>query len=249
MPGPESMMSLKGTVDVYVVRGQIRARAWPRKPRQPNSVAQQAHHDVFRKAMAWIKSNPQQHKVAWREMTDPLELGVTALQRSMAIKSAQENIFTRPIVVLDQILQYNVSGEETALNILIDEYPGFENKEVEFFFKPYLGEFDHLETRLLADARMIDGKPKAQIVPVLTEYFPPKKVTFFNASKRYQLILVGLHPGVSWFIRAKGISNQFIMLSPLYNQGHRPPGPVRPYYPFPGDPAFPPFFPAGPPVS
>lgn len=234
----------KGVVDFYYVGNQLRARAWPRNPKQPNSPGQRKQKAFFKEAIEWQKTNPREHKLQWLTMTDPTKYGIRSLQRTMAIKGAQESIFTRPPIVLSQTIDYVESPDQTTVTIELQDYDGWDDKEVEFFAKEYLGEFNHLITEPRADQRMIDGKPKAQKVPIINDYLPPDSVDVSMGGTRIKLEFARLMPGVSWFCRAKGITDEFVMLSPLYDQGHRPPGPVRPYYPFPGDPPFPPFFPA-----
>lgn len=52
------IQSLRGIVDVYYDHGQLVARGWPRKARQPHSPAQKAHWAKMRRMHRWIKSNP-----------------------------------------------------------------------------------------------------------------------------------------------------------------------------------------------
>ena len=233
----------KGVVDFYYVGTQLRARAWPRNPKQPNSPGQVAQKGFFKEAIEWQKTNPNEHRAQWLTMTDPTKYGIRSLQRTMAIKAAQEGVFTRPPLVISQAIEYVEGPDKTTVTVTLTAYPEWNATKVDWFAKDYLGEFPHLITELRADQRIIDGKPKSQKVPIINDYMPPDQVTISPGQDIIELIFNRLIPGVSWFCKAKGILDQFVMLSPLYDQGHRPPGPVRPYYPFPGDPPFPPFFP------
>jgi len=52
------VQGLRGVVDFYYWRGIPVARAWPRKPNQPNSAAQLAQRAAYGAASQWIKTTP-----------------------------------------------------------------------------------------------------------------------------------------------------------------------------------------------
>jgi len=133
----EAVHLLRGVIDVYMWKGLIVARAWPRAPRQPNTPPQIATRTSFTQAEAWLNSLP----TSWRsEMaTFPSRTGTTSrnYQRRLGLWITYDKTTYYPTPILSASALYQPLSGTVDLTVTYDPYPQLTDPGVDLYAQPY----------------------------------------------------------------------------------------------------------------
>ena len=133
----EATHLLRGVIDVYLWKGLIVARAWPRAPRQPNTPAQVATRQTFIQAQAWLAQIP----TSWRvEMsTFPSRTGTTSrdYQRRLGMWIAYDHATYFPTPILNATALYDPPTQTVTLTVTYDPYAPLSDPGADLYAQPF----------------------------------------------------------------------------------------------------------------
>ena len=131
----EVISTFRGVVDFYKWKGLNVARAWPRRPNQPNSPAQLFWREGVRQMAPWIKSNPLSWHRGWLKM--PYLPGRTNedMKRKYFLRMYRRGIVTRPPDVVSATHCYNYITNKTTFKLTARNYTGFDWHKFRWAFK------------------------------------------------------------------------------------------------------------------
>lgn len=143
----EQVKLFAGVVDFYYWKGIPVARAWPRKPKQPNTPAQVATRQHFAAAGAWMKTLPKPLVEKWIAREYPKGRTAKTYLRGLALRLANRGQLHAFPVFTSVTLVGVPTPSFTALRIDYDTAWDFDGDNVEFYYKTAPSHEDRLAWR------------------------------------------------------------------------------------------------------
>lgn len=132
----EQVKMFARVVDFYYWKGLPVARAWPRRPRQPNTAAQVATRQHFAAAGAWMKNLPASVVQRWESQNFPKGRTAKSYLRGIALRLSNAGNLN-PVPSFYEPYNYPWTSQEMQL-ILFPYDPQFPvpGNDVAFWYAP-----------------------------------------------------------------------------------------------------------------
>ena len=209
--------TFKGVVDFYVWKGLQVARAWPRKPKQPGTPAQQATWDAFRNMHSWIKNAPYSWGATWQSMTMNPTMSYVDAERTFGLRLAYlDDLHKQPDIAALSHTPNTPTGK-TTVRVHVDLYASFDPNVIKWRVLGYDSGYKNLEWYESYEEIMRNGVAKTRYEPNIAGYLSPESEIWEPLSSRYTLVLDGVFQNVSIFPIASEAEAYEIMLGPLYD--------------------------------
>lgn len=155
---PETIESLRGNIDFYLLRGILPvARSWPKKPKPPYTALQAEGMAVFAIANKSMRRLTENMLSKWREYSFGKRSSWTDIYRSIIMRYWKKNGVVAPIA-----LDYNVIETETQFKVKWEVLQLYIDTEVP-------EEIYHVETNLI-DKEDILSAPKPICFTLYDDY-------------------------------------------------------------------------------
>lgn len=115
----------RGVVDFYYWKGIPVARAWPRKPKQPGTVAQKTTWTNLGLMLSWRNSNPHAWLAHWQAQPFPPATNAEAQLRSAGLHLAYAGNLVGPPVLTHADTDYDAPSDTTTAQLWPDMYTGY----------------------------------------------------------------------------------------------------------------------------
>lgn len=122
-------------VDFYYWKGIPVARAWPRKPRQPNTPAQIAARQHFAKAGAWLKTLPAPFVEPWLNIDYPKGRTAKSYLRGLALRLSNRGLLASFPCLTSLELAGPPTPAFTAVRIFYDPTWQFDGDNIDFYMR------------------------------------------------------------------------------------------------------------------
>jgi len=219
LSGPISsqlISQLRGVVDVYYWKSIPCARAWPRKPKQPNSPRQLAARQRFREFYAWLRDAPPSYVRIWRAIpSDPTKTANDHL-RTQGLRMAYAGRLTTPPDIVSLSISPDPAAHRSVVSVCCANGSSLDPAALHWRYLPYDQDPPVLQYYLARRRVNRQNVPVDVHEPIISHYQNPLSQTFDPSSQTFFVTLHDATPNASLILTPPGDGGaKFLFLPPI----------------------------------
>jgi len=212
----EVVQTFRGVVDFYTWKGINVARAWPKKPNQPNTPSQIETRKAFSASITWIKTNPVSWNHQWSRMQTPIGITTDNMKRKTALQLAYAGALVSPPDIVNITLFPVPVHNQTTVVIRMSASAPYDPGFVTFRWIPYTTDPWPLTYSSNIEYMDRQNMPKIRYTPVVSTYQPPVSTSWDPFLNEHSFLVNGLYSAIQFYPYPTSLGVTSFMLGPLY---------------------------------